>query len=165
MPRNEKWRKCETCGKSVKTSSGTDGQKWYCKEHRLCINPGCATKVVKVNAMCRNCHKTKNPAKSYATGRIITKKCEFCSFANRWQEHYYLTHEDSLRCSHCARYITKEMDAHHQELRRKNVRRCEWCHSKLSAYNRGKVCNACWTSASINKRSKSRYASESRIPI
>jgi len=165
MPRKEAIRKCATCGISVRTKSGSDGEDWYCKDHRLCISPECSNVVYYVNSMCRSCHKSKRSATAYSNQVTIGQKCDHCGFMNKWGEHYYLTHKNSLRCNSCKKYVTKEIEEKQESNRKQSARRCAWCYSRLSAYNKGKICNACWTGASIRERSKRKWSSESRILV
>lgn len=165
MARNESIRMCDTCGISVRTRSGSDGEKWYCKDHRVCVNTDCTNITHTLNSMCRDCHKTMKPSTAYGRQSIVTKNCEFCGSENKWGSHYYLTHKNSLRCQSCKGYISREIQEHQNTVSIRKIRRCAWCSARLSAYNRGKVCNACWTGASVKTRSSGKWASESRIPV
>lgn len=165
MAKKEKIRTCATCSIAVRTRSGVDGEEWYCKDHRVCVSPSCNNITHILNSMCRDCHIRMKPAAAYGKQRVVRKKCDFCGADNNWGEHYYLTHRNNLVCQACRKYVSREIESHQKSVRAKNIRYCTWCSGRLSAYNSGKVCNACWKGASMKTRSSGKWASESRIPV
>lgn len=150
---------CATCGLKKKTSSVSE--VWYCKEHRVCVQPECNNKVYINNATCSECHQNKKLATAYGKSRVVVMDCEQCGHKNKYLEHQALKDADSLRCAQCRDYLTDEIKERQRQRKANSIRRCAWCHTKLSVYNRGKVCNPCWTNASMKKRYEGRWSSES----
>lgn len=156
-------RTCATCGTQKRTSAAAP--VWYCPDHRFCAMPGCENKVYIINSVCRDCHKKSHHSGGYNTSKPVKVKCDFCDTVHVWSEYYVATNQYNLRCTKCKDFITQEMRDIAARRKRMSVRNCAWCGAKLSAYNKGKVCNPCWTSASISERSKRKWSSESKVSL
>ncbi len=150
---------CATCGIKKKTSSVSE--VWYCPDHRVCAQPDCDNKVYVNNATCSECHTNRKISTAYGKNRIISMMCEQCGHKNKYVEQQTIKEAMSLRCSSCRDYLTDEIKQYQHDRKVNNVRKCSWCYTKLSVYNRGKVCNPCWTNASMRKRYEGRWSSES----
>jgi Zn ribbon nucleic-acid-binding protein len=150
---------CATCGVKKKTSAVSE--VWYCKEHRICAQPDCTNTVYVNNATCSECHSKRKFSTAYSKNKVITMECEQCGHRNKYIEYQAVREADSLRCMRCRDYLTDEIRERQKQISVSKVRHCIWCHAKLSVYNRGKVCNPCWTKAPMHERYRGKWSSES----